>query len=263
MLLATICSETSGHTRAEQHLTCGPESLPCGQPQVFQLLWLRSAAQQGNCGFQGFCSPLQEAPRAGLSSHSTARLAAGRLPWCAVSLVGEDGLSCLCHSLLEPQLALFRQCLADLCSSSSRGGQLRVLLRADVQPGLTWSRINSLPLVLQQQLHVSCDCPHSPAQAKNCRPLYTGVPCLPCQPPDSRPQVQRCLEPWLWLSSGRRWALKPCFLSLPSTAIALDLRGTSCLRQSPQAGLLKLVLARAGGCCEQPRFVGLLVLIRR
>ena len=51
-----------------------------------------------------------------------------------------------------------------------------MLLQAGVQPGLGWSRVTSLPLLLQQQLHVCCDRPRSPAQAENCRLLYTWVP---------------------------------------------------------------------------------------
>ena len=51
-----------------------------------------------------------------------------------------------------------------------------MLLQAGLQPGLGWSRVTSLPLVLQQQLHVRRDCPRSPAQAEDCRPLYALVP---------------------------------------------------------------------------------------
>lgn len=112
-LVLHVAWQLPGHTRAEQHLTCGPKSLPCGQPLVHQLLWLRSAAQQGDCDIQCFFSPLQDCS-AGLCSNSSGRLAAGRLPWCAVSLVGEGGLSRLWHSLWWPQLALCGQCLAAL-----------------------------------------------------------------------------------------------------------------------------------------------------
>ena len=63
----------------------------------------------------------------------------------------------------------------------------------------------------------------------------------------------------LWPKMGSETS----FLSLPSTAIALDLRGTQCLSQSPRAGLLKLVLARAEGCCGSSVLWGLPVPIRR
>ena len=208
MLLATSCSETSGHTRAEQRTA---PHLRSREPALWPAAGLPTALADKCCPAGQLWYPMLLQPLA-RGSQCRAVQPQQRAAGCWQTPL----VCCLPGWGRRAQLAVTQPpgatacpvwavlgwaCAAGVAEAASCGC-------CDVQPGLTWSRINSLPLVLQQQLHVCCDCPHSPAQAENCRPLYTGVPRLPCQPPDSRPQVQCCLEPWLWLSSGRRWALK-------------------------------------------------------
>lgn len=158
--------------QAMQEQDSGANSLPCGQPEVFQLLGVWSAALQGNCGTSSPCRRLSvEGLTATAAGGWLLADSPGVLSPCLVK-AGSGG-----RGLLQPRPALCGQCLAASCNrSSSGGGQLQVLLHAVVQPNPGWSRVTALPLVLPQQLHVCRDCPRSHAQAENCRPSHTWVP---------------------------------------------------------------------------------------
>ena len=78
-----------------------PRACPVASRRSSNCSGCEALPQQGDCGMQCFFSALQEAlGGGGSSSHSSGRLAAGRPPWCAVSLLGEGRLSWPRHSLL-------------------------------------------------------------------------------------------------------------------------------------------------------------------